>query len=55
MNAPIIFQNIASFLDAETLLAFGEVCKLFHKISILDDCWEKLFKLRYTSDLELYG
>lgn len=55
MNSPIIIQIIASFLDVETLLNFGKTCKLIRKISQADSHWEKLFILKYTSDLEFFG
>ena len=55
MNSPIIFQIIASFLDVATLLRFRVSCKMFLKISEHNELWEKLFKNKYISNLELFG
>lgn len=55
MNSPIIIQIIASYLDAETMLTFSQVCKLFHKTMQIDSFWEKLYYMKYIGSLEIFG
>lgn len=50
-----MIQNIARYLDAQTLLELGKLNKLFRKVVFLDEFWEPLLFFQFSSNLDIFG
>lgn len=55
MNSTVTIQNIASYLDARTLLELSKLNKLFRKVVFSDSFWELLLYNEFSSSLDIFG
>ena len=55
MNSPFIFQIIAGYLDAKSLIELSQVNKSIRKLSFSNEYWKNLLFLKFSGSLDLFG